>query len=424
MLETTFITNNKDLVIQGLHRRNFKNPEIVIESILRLDQNRKETQQKLDATNGEIKIISNKIEQYIKSGDTENAVKSKTISTELKSTINKLKESLSDCIASLKEQLYTIPNIPHESVPDGLTIDENLVICEKNITLESNLELLPHWDLIKKYNIIDFELGNKITGPGFPVYIGKGAKLQRALINFFLDTATKNGYLEIQPPLVVNEDSACGTGQLPDMEGQMYQLTDEKLYLIPTAEVPVTNILRNEIVNISELPIKYVSYTPCFRREAGSWGSHVRGLNRLHQFDKVELIQVTHPDESYKTIESMLVYLQSVLDLLGLHYRVLRLCCGEMGTKSTLQYDIEVWSTAQKKWLEISSLSNFETYQANRMGIRFRDQANKISLVHTLNGSSFGMPRVLAALLENNQTKDGILIPKILHEYTGFEKID
>jgi seryl-tRNA synthetase len=425
MLEINFITQNKNHVINGLKRRNLPNPEAKIEDLLAVDKQRREAQLQLDNTNAEIKNISKFIEQLIKSEDTTNIEKAKTESIILKTKTDKLREELANCSTLLKDKLSLIPNIPHLDVPDGLTIDQNQVVCENNITQTNKYTPLAHWDLIKKHNLINFELGNKITGPGFPVYIGKGAKLQRALINLFLDLAIKDGYTEIQPPIVVNADSAYGTGQLPDMEGQMYQLIDEKLYLIPTAEVPVTNILRNEIINLSQLPTKYVSYTPCFRREAGSWGSHVRGLNRLHQFDKVELVQITHPNESYKTIESMLQYLQNVLDKLELHYRVLKLCCGEMGSKATLQYDIEVWSSGQKKWLEVSSLSNFETYQANRMGIRYRDDNNKISLAHTLNGSSFGMPRILAALLENNQiSNNDILLPKVLHSYTGFDKIN
>lgn len=425
MLEINFILQNKDQVIHGLKRRNFSNPESTVESILNLDRERKRTQLELDNTNAEVKNLSKTIEKLIKAGETAIIEKAKANSNSLKIQANQFKEKLSNCNIYLKEKLSLIPNIPHQEVPDGLTVDDNKVLCEKNITSTDKHTPLAHWELIKKYNLIDFELGNKVTGPGFPIYIGKGAKLQRALINFFLDQAINNGYTEIQPPVIVNEDSAYGTGQLPDMEGQMYRLIDEKLYLIPTSEVPVTNILRNEILNLSQLPVKYASYTPCFRREAGSWGSHVRGLNRLHQFDKVELVQITHPDESYKTIESMLKYLQNILDILGLHYRVLKLCCGDMGFKSALQYDIEVWSAGQKKWLEVSSLSNFETYQSNRMGIRYRDANNKIALVHTLNGSSFGMPRILAALLENCQTdNEGILIPKILHTYTGFVRID
>lgn len=424
MLEINFILSSREKVIEGLRRRRLQKPEAAIDHIIALDKDRRATQLELDSTNAEVKRISAAIENYIKADDNLNISEAKDTSRALKEQAQKLKDRLATCEAELRENLAKIPNIPHSMVPDGATPEENLVLCEKNRTDSSTEYSLAHWDLVKKYNLINFEVGNKITATGFPVYIGKGARLQRALINFFLDNAIREGYTEIQPPLLVNEESAFGTGQLPDMEGQMYQLLDEKLYLIPTSEVPLTNILRDEIIDESHLPIKYAAYTPCFRREAGSWGSHVRGLNRLHQFDKVELVQVTHPEESYRTIESMLVFLQRTLDLLGIHYRVLRLCCGDMGFKGTIQYDIEAWSAGQKKWLEISSLSNFETYQTNRMGIRYRDASGKIRLLHSLNGSCFGMPRILAALLENSQTERGIRIPKVLHQYTGFEVIE
>lgn len=424
MLELSFIIDNRAKVLEGLRKRNFHEPESTIDRIIAIDKDRRDTQLQLDNTNSEIKKVSNIIDQHIKASDTLSANEAKETSRTLKDRAQKLKEQLAAYESNLKQSLVKIPNIPHPMVPEGSTPEENFVVCEKNPTDSSREYPLAHWDLVKKYNLIDFEVGNKIAAAGFPVYKGKCARLQRALINFFLDSATAEGYLEVQPPVVVNEESAFGTGQLPDMEGQMYQLVEEKLYLIPTSEVPLTNMLREEISDESELPIKYVSYTPCFRREAGSWGSHVRGLNRLHQFDKVELVQVTHPQESYRAIESMLEYLQKILDLLGIHYRVLKLCCGDMGFKSALQYDIEAWSAGQKKWLEISSLSNFETYQTNRMGIRYRDANGKIRLLHTLNGSCFGIPRLLSALLENNQTKAGITIPEVLQPYMGFQIID
>ncbi|MBC8109454.1 MAG: serine--tRNA ligase, partial [Verrucomicrobia bacterium] len=336
-------------------------------------------------------------------------------------------KNLAEAIEQTEQDLYNVlvnlPNLPHPSVPEGRTSEENELVLSKGEIPVLYEKAVPHWDLIKQYDIIDFELGNKITGAGFPVYKGKGAKLQRALINFFLDEAAKAGYTEIQPPILINRDSGFGTGQLPDKDGQMYFATEDELYLIPTAEVPITNIYRDVIVDEKELPIKNVAYTPCFRREAGSWGSHVRGLNRLHQFDKVEIVQIRKAEESYQTLEEMSGYVQSLLQKLELPYRVLRLCGGDMGFTSALTYDMEVFSVAQGRWLEVSSVSNFETYQSNRLKLRYKTEG-KTQLLHTLNGSALALPRIVAAILENNQTENGINLPKILHSYTGFERID
>ena len=323
----------------------------------------------------------------------------------------------------LKALLYTLPNVPHAAVPEGKSAEDNEIVLSHGEIPTLPEGKLPHWDLIKKYDIIDFDLGVKIAGAGFPVYKGKGARLQRGLINFFLDQALAAGYMEVQPPILVNEDSGYGTGQLPDKEGQMYYATEDKLYLIPTAEVPITNLYRDVLVNVSDLPIKNVGYTPCFRREAGSWGAHVRGLNRLHQFDKVEIVQITHPDHSYEALEQMSSYVQGLLQQLELPYRVLRLCGGDMGFTSAMTYDMEVYSAAQERWLEVSSVSNFETYQANRLKLRFKGEDKKSLLAHTLNGSALALPRIVASILENNQGPDGIRMPKVLHSYLGFDRI-
>jgi seryl-tRNA synthetase len=323
----------------------------------------------------------------------------------------------------LKVLLYTIPNVPHSSVPAGKSAEDNEIVLEHGVIPTLFEGKLPHWELIKKHDIIDFDLGVKITGAGFPVYKGKGARLQRALINFFLDEAIAAGYIEIQPPILVNEESGYGTGQLPDKEGQMYFANADNLYLIPTGEVPITNLYRDVILSEPDLPIKNAGYTPCFRREAGSWGAHVRGLNRLHQFDKVEIVQITHPDHSYKTLEVMSQYVQNLLQKLELPYRVLRLCGGDMGFTSALTYDMEVYSAAQERWLEVSSVSNFETYQSNRLKLRFKGEDKKTQLAHSLNGSALALPRIVASILENNQTEDRILMPKVLHSYLGFDRI-
>jgi seryl-tRNA synthetase len=375
-------------------------------------------------TLNELNIKSRSIGNLLKDGKHEEADQAKQATKDLKENGKKLNETLSEVEMQLEDLLYTIPNIPHENVPSGNTSEDNLVVYEwgeKPVLPEGSL---PHWDLIEKYDIIDFKIGNKITGAGFPVYKGKAAKLQRALINFFLDEAGKAGYLEIQPPVLINADSGRATGQLPDKEGQMYQLAGDEYYLIPTAEVPITNIYRNTLLNSEDLPIKNVGYTPCFRREAGSWGSHVRGLNRLHQFDKVEIVQIQKPADSYKALDEMCDYVKALLTKLELPFRMVRLCGGDLGFTSAMTYDMEVYSAAQEKWLEVSSISNVETYQANRLKLRYKDDNNKNVLLHTLNGSALALPRIMAALLENNQTGEGIRIPGILKEYTDFEIIN
>jgi len=349
------------------------------------------------------------------------AIREKT--TLIKGQIKDLEDQYEQVEQELKALLYTLPNVPQEAVPAGKSAEDNEVVKQEGVIPPLFEGKLPHWDLIKKYDIIDFDLGVKIAGAGFPVYKGKGARLQRALINFFLDQAQAQGYFEVQPPILVNEDSGYGTGQLPDKEGQMYFAQADQLYLIPTAEVPITNLYRDVIVNRSDLPIKNVGYTPCFRREAGSWGAHVRGLNRLHQFDKVEIVQITHPDASYAALEEMSAYVQGLLKMLELPYRVLRLCGGDMGFTSAMTYDMEVYSAAQERWLEVSSVSNFETYQANRLKLRWKEEDKKPQLAHTLNGSALALPRIVAAILENNQTPQGIKMPKVLHPYLGFDSI-
>lgn len=349
------------------------------------------------------------------------AIREKT--TLIKGQIKDVEDQHEHVEQQLKALLYTLPNVPQETVPAGKSAEDNEVVKQEGVIPALFEGKLPHWELIKKYDIIDFDLGVKITGAGFPVYKGKGARLQRALINFFLDQAQAQGYLEVQPPILVNEDSGYGTGQLPDKEGQMYFAQADQLYLIPTAEVPITNLYRDVIVNRSDLPIKNVGYTPCFRREAGSWGAHVRGLNRLHQFDKVEIVQITHPEASYAALEEMSSYVQGLLNKLELPYRVLRLCGGDMGFTSAMTYDMEVYSAAQERWLEVSSVSNFETYQANRLKLRWKEEDKKPQLAHTLNGSALALPRIVAAILENNQTPHGIKMPKVLHSYLGFDSI-
>lgn len=393
--------------------------------VLDLDKKRKETQTERDQLQAEANTISKQIGTLMKSGQREEAEVIKARTADIKAQIKTLENNYDQLEADLRDLLYTLPNVPHESVPSGLSADDNEVVLTNGElpTLYDGNQ--PHWELIKKYDIIDFELGAKITGAGFPVYKGKGARLQRGLVNFFLDEALRYGYNEVQPPILVNEDSGYGTGQLPDKEGQMYFDASQNLYLIPTAEVPITNLYRDVIVNEAEFPIKNVGFTPCFRKEAGSWGAHVRGLNRLHQFDKVEIVQITHPEKSYEALEEMSNYVQNLLQKLQLPYRVLRLCGGDMGFTSALTYDMEVYSAAQEKWLEVSSVSNFETYQSNRLKLRFREEGKKTTtLAHTLNGSALALPRIVASLLENNQTKRGIRIPDVLVPYVGFEWID
>ncbi|MCU0390222.1 MAG: serine--tRNA ligase [Thermoflexibacter sp.] len=426
MLQLSFIRENKELTIKGLKKKRFKNPQQVIDELLALDNKRRETQTERDGVLARSNAISKEIGGLMKAGKKEEAEALKTETSTLKIREKELTESLNNYEKSLTEILYQIPNLPHESVPEGATAEDNEVVYES--ALAKNLPqmsegALPHWELIKKYDIIDFDLGIKISGAGFPVYKGKGARLQRALVNFFLDEAVKAGYIEIQPPIVVNEDSGYATGQLPDKEGQMYFVNADGLYLIPTAEVPITNLYRDVILKEEELPIKNVGFTPCFRREAGSWGAHVRGLNRLHQFDKVEIVQITKPQNSYQTHQLMCDYVASILDKLELPYRILRLSGGDISFNAALCYDFEVYSAAQQRWLEVSSVSNFETFQANRLKLRYKDENGKTQLLHTLNGSALALPRILAALLENNQTPEGIKLPKVIHQYAGFETI-
>lgn len=423
MLLVNHIRDQFDVVLAGLQKRNFPDALSVLNQVIALDDQRKTTQTQRDQLQAESNSISKEIGMLMKSGKREEAEQIKARTAQLKQEIKELDEQNSKAEEELKALLYTIPNIPHSSVPAGKSAEDNEVVLEHGVIPALGEDKLPHWELIKKYDIIDFDLGVKITGAGFPVYKGKGARLQRALINFFLDEALKAGFLEVQPPILVNEDSGYGTGQLPDKEGQMYHATADNLYLIPTAEVPITNLYRDVILSEEDLPIRNVGYTPCFRREAGSWGAHVRGLNRLHQFDKVEIVQITHPDKSYEALEEMSSYVQGLLQKLELPYRVLRLCGGDMGFTSALTYDMEVFSAAQERWLEVSSVSNFETYQTNRLKLRFRGEDKKTQLAHSLNGSALALPRIVAAILENNQGSDGIQMPKVLQPYLGFDRI-
>ncbi|CAN5438192.1 serine--tRNA ligase [soil metagenome] len=420
MLQVSQIKDHKQRIINALLKKRVANAETLIEKILNIDKDRRETQAKLDGYLAESNNSARQIGQLIKEEKQSEVEKLKARTSELKNLSKKLGEQLVQLEADLTNILNQIPNLPHEYVPEGKSAEDNKKTYEHGTSPELPDDALPHWGLIKKYDLIDFELGNKITGAGFPVYKGKGARLQRALINFFLDEANKAGYVEVQPPIVVNQDSAYATGQLPDKEGQMYHITEEDLYLIPTAEVPITNIYRDVIFNEEDLPVKHVGYTPCFRREAGSWGAHVRGLNRLHQFDKVEIVEIHTPENSYAALEKMCRYVQDILEKLKLPYRVLLLCGGDLGFTSAMTYDMEVYSAAQQKWLEVSSVSNFETYQANRLKLRYRGKDKKNNLLHTLNGSALALPRIVAALLENNQTTEGIKIPEVLHFYTGF----
>lgn len=423
MLLVTQIRENYAQVLAGLQKRNIPNVESILEQLVALDDLRKSTQSQRDQIQAEANTISKQIGILMKEGKADEATAIRERTAEIKVQIKELDEQNAKAEEDLKALLYTIPNVPHTSVPSGRSAEDNEVVLSHGAIPALFEGKLPHWELIKKYDIIDFDLGVKITGAGFPVYKGKGARLQRALINFFLDQAMAAGYLEVQPPILVNEDSGYGTGQLPDKEGQMYFASADNLYLIPTAEVPLTNLYRDVILNETDLPVKNVGYTPCFRREAGSWGAHVRGLNRLHQFDKVEIVQITHPDQSYEALESMSSYVQGLLQKLELPYRVLRLCGGDMGFTSALTYDMEVFSAAQERWLEVSSVSNFETYQTNRLKLRFKGEDKKTQLAHSLNGSALALPRIVASILENNQTPDGILMPKVLHPYLGFDKI-
>ncbi len=425
MLELSFIRTNKERVIQGLKIRNFMEDGLkVIDEVLALDEARRANQTELDNNLAESKRLANEIGGLMKLGNYAEAQAIKEKVASLKEQAKTLEMGMKQAIAQIEELLLTVPNIPHHSVPPGKSADENEEFKAWELPMpELGPDALPHWELAKKYNLFDLDLGVKLTGSGFPVYRGKGARLERALINFFLDEATRAGYEEIAPPLLVNHDTAKATGQLPDKEGQMYYVERDDLYLIPTAEVPVTNLFRDAIVEEKDFPIKLTGYTPCFRREAGSYGAHVRGLNRVHQFDKVEIVQIAHPDNSYERLDEMLAHVSSLLDKLELPYRILRLCGGDMGFTSALTFDFEVWSAAQARWLEVSSVSNFETYQSNRLKVRFKD-GKQTRLAHTLNGSALALARIVAALLENNQTMDGIKIPAILQPYTGFGLID
>lgn len=422
MLQLNTIREEKDRVLAGLKKRNFKELGL-IDEIIALDEKRRSTQLALDESLAKSNTLSKEIGSLFKSGETEKANALKAETATLKDTIKTLTDTLNSTVESLNELLYRVPNIPNDLVPEGTSEADNVVVFEAGEIPNLGKDALPHWELAKKYDLIDFELGVKLTGAGFPVYKGKGAKLQRALITYFLDKNTEAGYNEYQVPHVVNEASGYGTGQLPDKEGQMYHVGVDNLYLIPTAEVPVTNIFRDTLLNESDLPICCTAYTPCFRREAGSYGAHVRGLNRLHQFDKVEIVRIEHPDHSYKALKGMIEHVKGILNELKLPYHILRLCGGDLGFTSAITYDFEVYSTAQEKWLEISSVSNFETFQANRLKLRFKDNEGKNRLVHTLNGSSLALPRVLAGILENYQTPEGIVVPEVLRKYTGFDII-
>lgn len=424
MLQLNYIRENKDEALKRLAIKNFKDAEIIINKVIELDNNRRSKQKDGDAVKAEANAIAKQIGELMKSGQKEEAEKQKVKTTELKQKEKQLDEELKNIEAEIQKLLVLVPNTPHLSVPPGKTPEDNAVVFEYGAKPNLPANALPHWELADKYNLIDFELGVKLTGAGFPVYKGKGARLQRALINYFLDKATSIGYMEVQPPIMVNEDSGYGTGQLPDKEGQMYHVQIDNLYLIPTAEVPITNIYRDVILKESELPIKNCGYTPCFRREAGSYGKDVRGLNRLHQFDKVEIVQISHPDKSYETLEDMRNYVAGILQELELPFRTLKLCGGDMSFASALTYDMEVWSAAQQRWLEVSSVSNFETFQTNRLKCRFKDASGKTQLAHSLNGSALALPRIVAALLENNQTTEGIKLPKVLVPYAGFKYIN
>ncbi len=421
MLKTSYIIANKEEVIKSLKKRNFDSEDLIAK-LMSLDERRKIIQTEYENMQAESNTISKEIGQLFKEGNKDEIPNLKQRSLEIKSSTKVLSDDLSDVKNEIEDILSQIPNTPHESVPAGNSSEDNLVIFNSK-TKANKDSVIPHWELAKKYDLIDFEMGTKITGSGFPVYKGKGAKLQRSLISFFLDSNIDLGYDEVQVPYLVNEDSAFGTGQLPDKEGQMYTVPQDNLFLIPTAEVPITNIFRDEIIEESNLPILKTGYSPCFRREAGSYGSDVRGLNRLHQFDKVEIVRVEHPEKSYDSLNIMKDQIKGIIEKLELPFRIITLCGGDLGFTSALTYDFEIYSPAQEKWLEVSSVSNFETFQSNRLKIRYRNAQGKTSLVHTLNGSSLALPRVLATILENFQTKDGIMIPKVLQEYTGFSII-
>ena len=424
MLTIKQITEEYDRVLRGLEKKNLKNAKEALKQVVDANERRKEAQQQLDKNLAEVNSLSKTIGQMMKEGKKEEATEIRNQVTAMKEDIKSFETAMNSAAQEMNELLYNIPNVPHESVPEGTTPEDNKVerMGGENPVLPANAQ--PHWELAKKYDLIDFELGVKIAGAGFPVYKGKGARLQRALINFFLDEARDAGYLEVEPPYVVNAASGYGTGQLPDKEGQMYHATVDDLYLIPTAEVPVTNIYRDVILDEKELPIKNCAYSACFRREAGSYGKDVRGLNRLHQFNKVEIVRIDTPEHSYESLNEMIKYVENLVSKLGLPYRILRLCGGDMSFTSALTFDFEVYSAAQERWLEVSSVSNFESYQANRLMCRYRGESKKTELCHTLNGSALALPRIVAALLENNQTPEGIKIPEVLVPYCGFNIID
>ena len=421
MLQVDFIKENFSKVIDSLKKRN-KDYSSDLKKIIDFNENRKKQQTKLDALLSEVNNLSKQIGELFKNGKVEEANELKKSVEKIKPEVKLLQDLLNSNNEDLQELLCSIPNIPNELVKKGTSEKDNEIVFESTFKL-SDEKLNEHWDICEEYNIVDFELGNKVTGSGFPVYKGKGAALQRALINYFLDKNTSSGYTEVQPPILVNEDSAFATGQLPDKEGQMYHISNDNLYLIPTAEVPITNFYRDSIINSSDLPIKLTGYTPCFRREAGSYGKDVRGLNRLHQFDKVEIVRIEKPEDSYKVLDEMVEHVKNILEELELPFRILRLCGGDLGFTSALTYDFEVYSKGQKKWLEVSSVSNFETYQSNRLKLRVRINEKEKKLAHTLNGSALALPRIVAAIIENNNSPEGIKIPKILHKYTGFKFI-
>lgn len=422
MLQVAFIRNKREEVKQRLAVKNFAELNLVDE-ILALDDERKRLQQDFDSTQAKVNNASKEIGQLIAKGQNNDAENKKQEVTALKSLLQPISDKQAELEKSLHDLLVKLPNLPSEKVPPGKSPADNIIVRSGGPEVSLPENAVPHWDLIKKYDIVDFETGAKITGSGFPLYKGKGAKLQRALIQYFLDFNTSAGYTEYLPPLMVNETTAYGTGQLPDKEGQMYYMPADNFYMIPTSEVPLTNIYRDEIVKEVTLPIKMTAFSPCFRREAGSFGKDVRGLNRVHQFDKVEIVQLVHPEKSYDVLEEMVSHVESLLHTLELPYRVLRLCGGDMGFASALTYDFEVFSAAQKRWLEVSSVSNFESFQTNRMKIRFKDSNGKMQMIHSLNGSSLALPRIMACLLENNQTKDGVNLPAVLHSYFGESKL-
>ena len=421
MIELNQLRKNKEEFVLSLKKRGLDDIENDLNKLISLDDERKSLKTKLDNLLSESNKIAKEIGIKIKSGDNDIG-DLKDQSAKLKEDSKKIDKELKLTEESIKSILVNIPNIPDTKVPEGNSEDQNIEILKHEISINNVEKLKPHWDLIKEYNLIDFDNGNKITGAGFPIYTNKGAKLQRALINYFLDEAEKNDYIEIQPPILINEDSGFGTGQLPDKEGMMYKIENENLFMIPTAEVPITNIYRKDIIHIEELPIKNVAYTPCFRKEAGSWGAHVRGLNRLHQFDKVEIVHIESEKNSEKALESMCNYVENLIKSLEISYRKLLLCAGDLGFASSITYDFEVYAPGQKRWLECSSVSNFKTYQSNRMNLKIRDNKDKV-LAHTLNGSALALPRIVAAVLETHQDKDEINVPKVLHNYTGFKKI-